>query len=125
MADLDLHAALAQALGVVGVGEIAAAHLVAEIVQGLGDAAHADAADPDEVDDADIERKRPHQRASPARLATTSASRSAASMRARPRALSAVRCKPAPSERIAVSRAARTCGEASFSSRTQPALFSL
>jgi hypothetical protein len=37
-----------------------ALHLVAEIVQHLGDAAHADAADADEVDDADVERNGPH-----------------------------------------------------------------
>ena len=88
MADLDLDAELGEAARVGAVGEVAALHLVAEIVQHLGDARHADAADADEMDEADIERQRPHA-ATPdgdregvaIRSPTRSASRAAASGR--------------------------------------------
>ena len=53
MADRDLDAELAQPARVGAVGDVAALHLVAEIVQHLGDARHADAADADEVDQSD------------------------------------------------------------------------
>ena len=59
VADLDGDAEAAQALDVGVVGQVAAAHLVAEVVQDLGDAAHADAADADEMDRADREGQRP------------------------------------------------------------------
>ena len=45
---------VAQPLHVGAVGDVAALHRVAEIVQHLGDAAHADAADADEMDRADV-----------------------------------------------------------------------
>ena len=50
MADLDRNAECAQALDVGAVGDVGAAHGVAEVPQDLGDAAHADPADTDEVD---------------------------------------------------------------------------
>ena len=53
VADRDRDAEPGEPAGIGAVGEIAALHLVAEIVQHLGDAAHADAADPDEMDGAD------------------------------------------------------------------------
>ena len=53
MADGDCDALLAQALDIGVVGQIAALNLVAEIMQDFGDAAHADAADADEMNDAD------------------------------------------------------------------------
>ena len=55
----------AQAGDVVALGDVAALHRVAEIVQHLGDAGHADAADADEVDGADVERQRSHVRRPP------------------------------------------------------------
>jgi hypothetical protein len=45
-------AGIAQALHIGAVGDVAALHLVAQIVQHLGDAGHADAADADEMDPA-------------------------------------------------------------------------
>ena len=49
MADEALDALVAQPLDIGAVGLVGALHLVAEIVQHLGDAAHADAADADEM----------------------------------------------------------------------------
>jgi hypothetical protein len=60
MADRDLDADLLQPARVGAIGDVAALHLVAEIVQHLGDARHADAADADEVDQSEIERHCPH-----------------------------------------------------------------
>ena len=57
VADGDLDALVAQALDVGAVGDVRAVHGVAEIGQHLGDAAHADAADADEVDRADVARQ--------------------------------------------------------------------
>ena len=56
MADGDGNAHGAQALDIGAVGRVRALNLVAQIVHDLGDAAHADAADADEMDGADIER---------------------------------------------------------------------
>ena len=53
VADEALDALVAQALHVGAVGLVGALHAVAEIVQHLGDAAHADAADADEMHQAD------------------------------------------------------------------------
>ena len=53
MADEALDALVAQPLHIGAVGLVRTLHRVAEIVQHLGDAAHADAADPDEMDEAD------------------------------------------------------------------------
>ena len=64
MADRDRDAEPAQALDVGVLGDVGALHAMAEVVQHLGDAAHADAADPDEVDAARIDRQGPHARAS-------------------------------------------------------------
>ena len=58
MADRDRDAALAQPLDDIAFGDVRALHLVAEIVHHLGDAGHADAADADEVDRADIGARR-------------------------------------------------------------------
>ena len=60
VADRDRNAELGEPPGVGAFGEIAALHLVAEIVQDLGDAAHADAADADEMDRADRSGQRSH-----------------------------------------------------------------
>ena len=57
VADHDLDALLAQPLDVGVVGGVRALHGVAEIAQHLGDAAHADAADADEVDGSDFARQ--------------------------------------------------------------------
>ena len=56
VADEALDALVAQALDVGAVGLVGALHLVAEVVQHLGDAGHADAADADEVHGADVAR---------------------------------------------------------------------
>ena len=53
VADEALDAFIAQPLHIGAVRLIGALHLVAEIVQHLGDAAHADAADADEMNEAD------------------------------------------------------------------------
>ena len=57
VADDDRDALLAQPLDIGAFGGIRALHGVAEIAQHLGDAAHADAADPDEVDGSDLARQ--------------------------------------------------------------------
>ena len=64
MADRHGDAEPAQALDVGVLGDVGALHAMAEVVEHLGDPAHADAADPDEVDAARIERQGPHARAS-------------------------------------------------------------
>src|SRR5690606_13416062 len=61
LADEDPDAEALEPLHIGAVGEIAALHRVAEIVHDLGNAAHADAADADEVNVADVERSRTHQ----------------------------------------------------------------
>ena len=55
--DRDLHALFAQPLDVGALGLIGALHRVAEVDHHLGDAAHADAADADEMHRADVERQ--------------------------------------------------------------------
>src|SRR5262249_6522966 len=57
MADGNLGALVAQALDVGAVGSVGALHGIAEIDEHLGDAAHADAADADEMDRTDIARQ--------------------------------------------------------------------
>ena len=57
MADEDGRALLAQALDVGVVAEVGALNLMAEVEQHLGDARHADAADADEMDGADLVRQ--------------------------------------------------------------------
>ena len=57
VADGDANTFLAQALDVGAVDGVGALHRVAEIGEHLGDAAHADAADADEMDGADIARQ--------------------------------------------------------------------
>src|SRR5205814_7863318 len=64
VADLHENAELLQPVYIGAVNEIATLHGIAEIVQDLGDAAHADAANADEVDLADVERQRLHAAAS-------------------------------------------------------------
>src|SRR6267378_1988989 len=49
VADIDLDALVAQPGDIGALGGVGALHGVAEIAQDLGDAAHADAADPDEM----------------------------------------------------------------------------
>ncbi len=57
MADRNLGALVAQPLDVGAVGGVGALHRITEIHQHLGDAAHADAADADEVHRTDIARQ--------------------------------------------------------------------
>ena len=57
MADGNFGAFVAQALDVGAVRGIGALHGVAEIDEHLGDAAHTDAADPDEVDRPNVARQ--------------------------------------------------------------------
>ena len=57
VADRDRDALVAQPLDVGAVGLVGALHRVAEIDQHLGDAAHADAADADEMDRSDVARQ--------------------------------------------------------------------
>ena len=57
VADGDRDALFAQALDVGRVGNVRAAHAVAERLEHLGDAAHADAADADEVHRPDVARQ--------------------------------------------------------------------
>ena len=57
VADRNRDALLAQPRDIGAVGRIRALHGVTEIAQDLGDAAHADAADPDEVDGSDLARQ--------------------------------------------------------------------
>src|SRR3546814_1123561 len=73
VADRDLDAALPEAFDDVAVGDIAALHLIAEIVHDLGNARHADTTDADEVDDADVGRDAAHQLASRRAAATPAA----------------------------------------------------
>src|SRR5689334_11262314 len=82
VADMHLDAHGAQAPDIGAFGGVAALNLVAQIVHDLGDAAHADAANADEMNGADIQRDaggNSHQAALLlARFSTTSASFSAA-----------------------------------------------
>jgi hypothetical protein len=57
VADVDLDALLAQPVDVGALRGVGTLHGVAEIAQHLGDAAHADAADPDEVNGSDLARQ--------------------------------------------------------------------
>ena len=57
VADRNLDALLAQPRDVAAFGRVRALHGIAEIAQHLGDAAHADAADPDEVNGSDLARQ--------------------------------------------------------------------
>ena len=61
----DGDAGLAQLLDDIGVGGVRALHLVAELVHHLGDARHADAADADEMDRADVGAQRLHHAGMP------------------------------------------------------------
>ena len=60
MADRDRDAGLAQLFDDIAFGDVGALHLVAELVHHLGDAGHADAADADEMDRADVGAHRLH-----------------------------------------------------------------
>ena len=57
MADRDLDAAVAQPLHIGAVGNVGAAHAIVLVGQNLGDAAHADPADADEMDRTDVARQ--------------------------------------------------------------------
>src|SRR3546814_4203213 len=70
MPDRDLDSLFSQSLDDIAIGDVAALHLIAEIVHDLGDARHADAADADEMDGADVGRDAAHH-LSPARVAAT------------------------------------------------------
>ena len=60
VADLHRDAGLAQAFDDIAFGNVGALHLIAELVHHLGDPGHADAADADEVDGADVGAERLH-----------------------------------------------------------------
>ena len=80
VADDDGNAHRAQALDVGAFGGVRTLNLVAQIVHDLGDAAHADAADADEVNGADVERNARLVRASscaPSQAASTRSARRA------------------------------------------------
>src|ERR1700685_2217168 len=94
MPDRDLHALVAQPLDVGALGLVGALHRIAEVHHHLGDAAHADAADADEMHRPNVRREvlgfSGPRRAAPkpswlppaaATFSTRSASRSAASSR--------------------------------------------
>ena len=66
MADRDRDPGLAQLLDDIAFGDVRALHLVAEVVHHFGDARHADAADADEVDRADVGAQRLHHAGTPA-----------------------------------------------------------
>src|SRR5712691_7608545 len=110
MADRYRNAEPGQPARIGAVDEVAALHPVAEIVQHLGDAAHADTADPDEMNGADRFGQRPHAARSRlvptlgTRSSTTAANRSAASSTAKRRACAAAWARPAPSARRSASR---------------------
>ena len=97
---------LAQPLDDIGVGDVRALHLVAQDVHHLGDARHADAADADEVDRADVGADAPHAGARSAGIGRGSGR----SMSAPADAGSAPGSRPVRSTRSARSRAA--CGPA-------------
>src|SRR5712691_9798856 len=121
MADRHRNAEAGQPARIGAVDQVAALHPVAEIVQYLGDAAHADAADPDEMNGSDRFGQRPHAAFSPrspdlpdsltarfpaipgTRARTIWASRSAASSGAKLRACVAAWASPA----LSASRSAR------------------
>ena len=63
VADRHLDAALAQPFDDVTLGNVGTLHPVAEIVHHLGNAGHADAANADEVDGADVGADTPHAKA--------------------------------------------------------------
>src|SRR5689334_11060275 len=65
MADRHGDARLAQLLDDIALGDIRALHLVAELVHHFGDARHADAADADEMDRADVGTERLHHAGTP------------------------------------------------------------
>src|SRR3546814_8502310 len=67
MPDRDLDSLFSQSLDDIAIGDVAALHLIAEIVHDLGDTRHADAADADEMDGADVGRDAAHH-LSPARV---------------------------------------------------------
>src|SRR5207237_10461560 len=66
VADCDRYTLLAQALDDVALGDIGALHGIAEDAHHLGDAGHADAADTDEMDRADIDAGPSHAGTAPA-----------------------------------------------------------
>ena len=95
LADEDAGTQLFKALGIGAGAGVRALHRIADPQHDLGDAAHADPADPDEVDGPDVEGRGPSavhpRRPSAATASTRSARRSAASGRERLRAPSAIR----------------------------------
>src|SRR6185312_6472126 len=109
--DHDRDAERREAGGVAAFGKVAALHLVAEVVQHLGDAAHADAADADKMDEAEPLGQRSHAaRSSPFAGASSSinaARRSAASSRAKRREAAAASVNTLGSVSRAMRRAVR------------------
>src|SRR5439155_3275251 len=107
--------------------KIAALHPVSEIVQHLGDPAHPDAADPDEMDRPDRFGQRSHAAYSlgaasmPARASTMRVSRSAASSQANRRACAAAWASPAASARRSARIAVSIVALSSDCGITQPA----
>src|ERR1700735_2317753 len=108
MADGHVDAGTAQTFDVCGIGQVAALHGIAEIMQHLGDPGHADAADADEMNCADGEWKSPHgNRSGVSACSTRSASTAAASERPSPRAASAAAARAASAPNKLARRAAR------------------
>src|SRR5258707_3224539 len=125
MADLNGDATTDQAAHIGAVGEIAALHLIAEIVQDLGDAAHADAADADEMDGADREGERSHAACSMPLVSLAararSARREAASGRPKPWAAAAAAARRCGAVKISSMKCARRDGVNSGCAMSQPA----
>ena len=112
MADRHRDAGLAQPLDDVVLGDVRALHLVAELVHHLGDARHADAADADEMDRADVGAQRLHHAGTP--IAGRRAERRARSAQADRRPATARRRSARPGRR---GRAPRSAGRPTASAR--------
>src|SRR5476651_2284754 len=104
MADEDLDAEVRQAARVGAVRDVAALHLVAEVVQHLGDTGHADTADADEMNETYIEWQRSHA-GTPREATGKGAAISSETMSARRAAASG-----RPAACAAEAMAARRCG---------------
>src|SRR5207237_10514524 len=124
----DSDAEIDEPAGIGAFGEVAALHAVAEIVQELGDAAHADAADPSKTQRPDRSGQRSHAArlffappTSGASAIANAARRSAASSRPKRRARAAAWLSLAPSRRSSDRRSARSGGVSEDCGITQPA----
>src|SRR5262249_38013382 len=117
--DIDTHGLEAEHIGVFG--DIRTPHPVAQIVHDLGNATHADAADADEMNGADIKRDAGGHFHCAASLSTRSASLAAASGVASAGASAARAARSSGSAKIAPSIRASNSGVRSASRTRQPA----